>query len=163
MATAQVNDAATAWQLRADRGPGDALILRLTGRWTLDARLPLAGAVLDQALSEGRISRVACDAAGVAAWDSGLVIFLRALAAEAERRGIIRELAGLPEGLRRLLALAAAVPERKDTSGGARRPSFLARIGISTLGGAREARELLAFLGEATQSSLRLVVGKARF
>ena len=162
MATAQVDDAATAWQLRADRGPSDALVLRLTGRWTLDARLPLAATVLDQALSEGRISRVACDAAGVDAWDSGLVIFLRALASEAERRGIIREVAGLPEGLQRLLALAAAVPERKDT-GSARRPSFLARIGTSTLDGAREARELLAFLGEATQSVLRLVVGKARF
>ncbi len=162
MATAQIDDSATAWQLQAERGPDDALLLRLSGRWTLDARLPVGAAVLDQARGRGRTSRIAFDAAAVASWDSGLVIFLRALAAEAERRGITSDLTGLPEGIRRLLALAAAVPERKDT-GGARRPSFLAQIGTSTLEGLRGGRELLAFLGEAFLSVLRLTVGRARF
>jgi phospholipid/cholesterol/gamma-HCH transport system permease protein len=160
MATAQI--AASAWQLEAARDPSGALLLRLRDRWTLDARLPLARAVLDEAQSEGRLSRVAFDAAGVTAWDSGLVIFLRAISAEAQRRGLDADLSTLPEGIRRLLALAAAVPERKDTSS-ARRPSFLAQIGTSTLDGLRGGRELLAFLGEAFLSVLRLTVGRARF
>ena len=163
MATAQIEGTASAWQLHVARGPSDAVLLRLSGRWTLDARLPLAGAVLDDAQSDGRFSRVAFDAGGVEAWDSGLVIFLRAIAAEAQRRGLDADLSPLPEGIRRLLALAAAVPERKDTSAGGRRPFFLARVGTSTLDGVREARALLAFLGEAFLSVVRLVVGKARF
>ena len=163
MITADTNGVSSAWQLRTDRDPTGALQICLTGRWTLDARLPGGASVLDQAPNTGRVSRIVFDAAGVDRWDSGLVIFLRAVRADAERRGIASDLTGLPEGIRRLLALAAAVPERKDTSGGARQPSFLTRIGTSTLDGVRGARDLLAFLGEATLSVLRLVVGKARF
>jgi phospholipid/cholesterol/gamma-HCH transport system permease protein len=163
MATAQIEGTASAWQLHIARGPSDALLLRLSGRWTLDARLPLASAVLDDAQAGGPFTRVAFDAANVAAWDSGLLIFLRAMSADARRRALDADLSTLPEGIRRLLALAAAVPERKDASAAARRPSFLARVGTSTLDGVRDGRVLLAFLGEAFLSVLRLVVGRARF
>jgi phospholipid/cholesterol/gamma-HCH transport system permease protein len=161
MATSRLDDTA-ACQLEPELVDGDTLLLRLAGRWTLDAHPPLAATVLERWHGGLTISRLAFDAAGVAAWDSGLVIFLRSLTADAGRRGITVDPAGLPEGIRRLLALAAAVPERRDT-GGARRASFLAALGIATLEGVRGARDFLAFLGEASVSVLRLATGRARF
>ncbi|PYO02064.1 MAG: hypothetical protein DMD91_05340 [Candidatus Rokuibacteriota bacterium] len=155
--------AASAWQLRVDRSQSEVLLLHLAGHWTLESRLPLAADALNRAGAGGRIERVAFDSVGLEAWDSGLLIFLRALIAETERKHVTTDLAGLPEGVRRLLALTTAVPERKDMGRQARRPSMLARIGTATVSASRAGTELLAFLGEAFKSVLRLFVGKARF
>lgn len=155
--------ARTAWQLQVNRPEAATLVLRLAGHWTLKSRLPLAVDVLDRAGVGGRIERVAFDSAGLEAWDSGLLIFLRALIAETERKHVATDLAGLPDGVRRLLALTTAVPERKDMGRQTRRPSMLARIGTATVSASRAGTDLLAFLGEASRSVLRLFVGKARF
>src|SRR4030095_17157928 len=70
---------------------------------------------------------------------------------------------GLREGVRRLLALAAAVPEREGARRGAARSSWLASIGTEVLAAWQGARDMLGFIGEAVLAGLRLVVGKARF
>jgi phospholipid/cholesterol/gamma-HCH transport system permease protein len=103
------------------------------------------------------------DAQGVTEWDSGLLIFLGKVIAENDRRRIESDRTGLPEGVRRLLALASAVPERKDARQGSRRPSWLARIGSEAVEAADQTRATLAFLGEVFLASLKLVRGTARF
>jgi len=103
---------ATAWQLRVDRSQSDALVLHLEGQWTLESRLPRAAEVLNQATADGHTARVSFDSANLEAWDSGFIIFLRAFLAETSRSLITCDLSGLPEGVRRLLALTTAVPER---------------------------------------------------
>ena len=154
---------ATAWQLRVDRSQREALVLHLEGQWTLASRLPHAAEVLNQATTDGHVAHVSFDSTALEAWDSGFIIFLRAFLAETSRSLITCDLSGLPEGVRRLLALTTAVPERKDAGRQARRPSILARIGTATMSTCRAGTELLAFLGEAFKSMLRLFVGKARF
>ena len=152
----------TAWQLRADRAGSETLVVRLAGRWTLASRLPAAADVLRQADAGGHVGRVAFDAEALTEWDSGLLVFLRAFLVETQRLGIPSTLDGLPDGVRRLLRLATAVEERRDTGSGAR-PSLLARIGIAALDAERAAVDALAFLGEAAVSVLKLVTGRARF
>ena len=78
-------------------------------------------------------------------------------------RQVVVDQQGLPEGVRRLLALAAAVPEREGAQRGAPRLSWLARIGTAVLAGGQGARDLLDFLGQVVLACGRLVTGQARF
>ena len=140
----------------------DTLVLRLSGGWTIHAAVPSADTVRRQLDAGGPVRRVVFDAERLKEWDSALLTFLLQVVGETERRGIAANRAGLPEGVRRLLALATAVPERRDTSTQAR-PSWLARIGIATLDGLRDATTTLAFLGEMSIALARAVVGRARY
>jgi phospholipid/cholesterol/gamma-HCH transport system permease protein len=78
-------------------------------------------------------------------------------------RGIPLDPEGLPSGIRRLLALAESVPERK---GGRREPSsypVLERIGAVTIGAANSAGEMLVFLGELAIAFARMLSMRARY
>jgi len=129
----------------------------------VSAELPPIANALKEISSNPSIRKVAFDSSGVTGWDSGLLTFLTKLIAETERRGIEADRAGLPEGVGRLLALAAAVPERKDTGRVGERPSLLETLGASALTIANEGREMLAFLGEAFVTFLKFLTGHARY
>lgn len=129
----------------------------------LQAKIPSISEVQRQVESGSSIRRITFDARGLTGWDSGLLTFLTKLIGEAECRGIDLDLTGLPEGVRRLLALATAVPTRKDTGPAGRRISLLARMGTSALAASREATAMLAFLGEAFVAVLKFLVGRARY
>ncbi|HEY2991583.1 MAG TPA: ABC transporter permease [Methylomirabilota bacterium] len=149
--------------LALEMSRGDTLVVRVWGPWTTGARRPAADEVDDRLASAPRPRRLAFDASGLEDWDSGLLTFLLHVIAVAGRHGVAVDREGLPEGVRRLLALATAVPERRDTGGVARRASVLARIGAATLESARGATTMLAFLGEVSLGLGRLVVGRARY
>jgi len=155
-------DAAPARHLAIEHAERGVLRLRLSGRWTLDAVPPPAADVLDHARSAGDTA-LAVAGDGRLEWDSGLLVFLREVLAEAERRRMPVDLAGLPDGARRLLALAAAVPERVDGDHAGERPSLLARMGAGASAAARSAVDMLAFVGAAGVAVLRLVTGAARY
>ena len=109
------------------------------------------------------VRRLAFEAQALTAWDSPLLTLLRQVMEASAQRQIVVDQQGLPEGIRRLLALAAAVPEREGARRGAARPSWLASIGTEVLAGWQGARDMLGFIGEAVLACLKLVVGKARF
>jgi phospholipid/cholesterol/gamma-HCH transport system permease protein len=96
-------------------------------------------------------------------WDTGLMIFLSAIRRAAESRNLALDTTALPEGAQKLLDLAFAVPERA----GARRlqnaDNLVVRVGKATLETLDHARDLVAFLGELTQSFGRLLRGRAMF
>jgi phospholipid/cholesterol/gamma-HCH transport system permease protein len=71
--------------------------------------------------------------------------------------------AGLPAGVKKLLALAEAVPERKGARRELTEASVLERIGTTAIGAAGSLTEMLSFLGEMTISSVRLFGMKARY
>ena len=146
-----------------DRSASDTLLVRLSGSWTIEAKLPSIAEVQRQVESGPSIRRITFDTRGLTGWDSGLLTFLTKLIAETERRGIETDRAGLPEGVGRLLALATAVPERKDTGQAGRRVSLLAQVGTGALAASREATAMLAFLGEAFVTFLKLLRGRARY
>jgi phospholipid/cholesterol/gamma-HCH transport system permease protein len=146
--------------LTFDRGAGDTLVLRLVGNWRLESPRPSPDEIRREM---GPSRRLAFDSEGLSGWDSGLLTFLTRLVAESERSGVEVDRRGLPEGVRRLLALAAAVPERRDTGRGAGGTPWLAQIGGAALTAAQGARELLTFLGEASRAFARLLIGRARY
>jgi phospholipid/cholesterol/gamma-HCH transport system permease protein len=89
--------------------------------------------------------------------------FLRQVMEASTHRQSVVDQQGLPEGVRRLLALAAAVPEREGARRGGARLSWLASIGTEVLAGWKGAWDMVAFIGEAVLACLRLVGGAARF
>jgi phospholipid/cholesterol/gamma-HCH transport system permease protein len=70
---------------------------------------------------------------------------------------------GLPEGVRRLLRLASAVPENKDARITATEPGFLARVARHAIKGWRDMKVLVSFLGENVLAFLNLLRGRAQF
>jgi phospholipid/cholesterol/gamma-HCH transport system permease protein len=136
------------------------LVIRFTGAWRLGRELP-ESADLEAALATG-VQRVRFDCGGLIDWDTGLLTYLRAVIRSCEARGIPVDRTGLPRGARRLLEMAAAVPEQIIERAGTP-PGFLDRVGSAVVAFFRGGPEMLRFLGEVTLSMGRLVRGRARY
>ena len=93
---------------------------------------------------------MAFDARQLGDWDSGVLSFLRQVNRVARDRGVDQDRSGLPEGIRKLMDLAEAVPEKKDARKSAAHGHLLDRIGWLTVGIGASFRDTLAFLGETT-------------
>lgn len=145
----------------ATENQGEVLLIRLHGDWRARPGLPFS--VGDSLGPCTGVSTLRFSTRGLDAWDSGLIVYLRALAEFAGSRGITLDPEGLPEGARGLLHLATAVPERVGAARDQKRTPFLATVGTAVRGAADNARDMLAFLGEATRAFGRLLHGRARF
>ncbi|WP_028317917.1 MlaE family ABC transporter permease [Desulfobulbus elongatus] len=139
--------------------PGD-LAVALSGSWTLRAHPPEPAELL--AALDGTVRRLgfACDA--LAAWDTRLLIFLKAVLETADQHHIEVDRTGLPPGVQRLLTLSEAVPEQTTYSAPVR--EFVAtRVGRLTLALIGQTREVATFIGEILLALLALLIGKKPF
>jgi phospholipid/cholesterol/gamma-HCH transport system permease protein len=151
-----------ATELTFDRPANDVLRVQLAGDWLMAQGLPSPDRVGEEVKGGVAVRQLTFDTSGVTDWDSGLLTFLRRVMRECADHQIEADRAGLPEGVRRLLDLADAVPV-KDTGGGGARESFLTRLGKRFLDNMAGANEFLAFLGSATLAFGQLLRGRARF
>ncbi|MBP1748696.1 MAG: transporter permease protein [Deltaproteobacteria bacterium] len=141
----------------------DVLVIRLAGSWTTADEPPddheIAGV-----LESGPPPRtVRFDASGLSGWDSTLLTFLVEISRQCSRLGIFLETDSLPEGAKRLLKLASAVPERQGASREFRKEPFFSRIGEQTLHFLASITEMLGFLGDASCAIGRFLTGRANF
>jgi phospholipid/cholesterol/gamma-HCH transport system permease protein len=148
-------------KLETRRVEGDCLLVILSGRWRLDQALPSREAV-EQELRQG-VRRLKFDTDALDAWDTGLLTFLAGLFKTCGAYGIEVDQSGLPQGIRRLLAMALAIPEQKVAERGGGGGNLFVRVGTATVEFIHGAPAMLRFLGEITQSFLRLFTGRARF
>ena len=155
--------AATPGEMNFSRPIDDTLLVRLAGDWTIAEGIPSVEEVQKQADSGPPVQRIAFDTQDLGRWDSGLITFLIKLFEQSSQSQIDTSREGLPEGVRRLLDLAAAVPEIKDARKEAVREPFLVQVGKSSMDIARQAGALVTFLGESTIALGRFFVGKAKF
>ena len=143
------------------------LRVRLAGSWRIADGLPSVDRVRDGlrrlAGTPNTAPRIAFESAGLASWDSALVSFALQLMVLGRETGAAVDLGGLPEGLRRLVALATAVPERKDAQRGARQLPFVASVGRWAIGFAAGSADTLRFLGEMAGAFGRFLRGRASF
>jgi phospholipid/cholesterol/gamma-HCH transport system permease protein len=142
---------------------GDTLKLELTGTWTINAELPSLEAIESKLESPPALRRITFDAKRLTDWDSFLLIFLLRLHEPCERRRVEVDQSGLPEGVRRLLALANAVPERAGVRRDEEEASLIARIGKLVLNVVGAVPVFLTFLGESAVAFFKLMRGQARF
>jgi phospholipid/cholesterol/gamma-HCH transport system permease protein len=142
-------------------GSNGVLVLRLSGRWLMQDRLP-PRAVIERELGARPTARaLAFDTRSLDGWDSGFVVFVRQVLDIGRDRHLDADLSGLPAGVRKLLDLAAAVPER-ETGRGARPVPLVARVGAAAVRAAEQAREMVTFLGDACLALGRFVGARAR-
>jgi phospholipid/cholesterol/gamma-HCH transport system permease protein len=145
------------------RTPDGTLALRLSGAWRLRGALPTADAVADELQSSPPPRAVTFDTTALGDWDSSLLAFLMRIHEASRMLHIEMDLAGLPPGARRLLALAEAAPEKADVRGRVRRHGLLDRLGEAALAWTAATREFLVFIGQVTIAMGRLLTGRARY
>src|SRR5580765_8222819 len=119
-------------QLSFTRPAPDTLQIALAGEWVMRAGVPSSVAV-EQELTSSPPRRLEFDARQLAGWDSALLTFLVKIAELCAQHGITADRSGLPTGVRRLLDLSEAVPERPGARDESQRVGMLARVGLATL------------------------------
>ncbi|MEE8506258.1 MAG: ABC transporter permease [Kiloniellales bacterium] len=150
-------------EVSAARSGAGELVLRLAGAWTLQNRIPPLDELRASIEPTAGIRRIGFDFTDLTGWDSGFLTFLLRPFDYGERGGIAFDLEGLPRGVRRLLDLATAVPERAGARREAKEEPFLVMVGKETVKAFESSGEMIAFLGDATLALVRLLRGKARF
>jgi phospholipid/cholesterol/gamma-HCH transport system permease protein len=144
------------------RANDSTLVVALSGPWHLQSDMPPASLLIGE-LNSRPPKRVSFDSRQLTNWDSGLVSFLTQVSELCRERGISQDREGLPAGLRRLVELAEAVPEKKGARSEERRVPLLQRIGDASLGYGTSVAEFLTFLGEVSITFGKFVRGKARY
>ena len=133
------------------------LVIRISGTWQLQDGLPSMDRVKKEIERPPHARLVLFDTRELAGWDSSVVWFLTKVSELCREIGIPVDRGKLPKGLRRLVELAEAVPEKK----GARREfvavPFLKRVGQSAIGAIASFTEILNFLGQISFTFLKLV------
>ena len=146
-----------------ERTSDSTLVVHLSGAWHLQRDLPPISLLVAELSSRPGIKRLAYETAELTHWDSGLISFLTNTAEICRARGIVEDRAGLPAGLRHMLELAEAVPEKKGARSEASRISFFERVGNVTIGYGLSVGEFLGFLGDLTLAFAKFLRGKARY
>jgi phospholipid/cholesterol/gamma-HCH transport system permease protein len=144
------------------RGPDGTLRVALGGDWKLARGIPAPEGVIEEIEKPPLPKKVIFETGILGGWDSGLLTFLMAVLSRCTQLGVEVDRHGLPEGVRRLLALATAVPARPARRSSEPEP-ILAHVGNAAIAWWIGCGETLAFIGEAFLSLLRLFAGKARF
>jgi phospholipid/cholesterol/gamma-HCH transport system permease protein len=143
------------------RLPDATVLVHIAGRWQLAGGLGSIDAVDRQLSDTPPAGRVAFDASGLLAWDSSLLLVVQRVREQGRVHGVPVDTSGLPDGLRRLLALSDATSGQRPPAPAAA-PRWLARLGMRGLASVAAGGRLLTFLGELAFSAARLVTGHAR-
>ena len=141
----------------------DELVLKLKGAWRLTEGVASPQSLFERDELAAKPDRLKVDASALAAWDSALIVFLLDLKKGCDGAGIPLDLSGLPDGARRLVDLALAVPEREGARRSDRIAGFVEMLGREAQGALKSAGEMLEFLGESLIALARAATGRARF
>lgn len=147
-------------QLSVTRADDGTVVVRLSGSWSLESGLPSLTEIED-ALADGTTT-VAFDTADLGRWDSSVLAFLLGVIELGRNRDVEIDRSGLSEGLRRLLDLAEAVPEKDGARAEEDDADLLELVGEAALETERLFQSDLEFLGQTFLAAGRALRGKAR-
>lgn len=138
------------------------LRIKLCGEWQISVKVPKLTEISPELAAHPDITQITFDASVLSKWDSSLVSVLFGVFKECRSKNIQVDEAGLPAGVRKLLALTGKMSERLMPRSQAYE-NFLERVGGGFLRLKESARLLLNFLGEIAVAFYRLVTGRAYF
>jgi phospholipid/cholesterol/gamma-HCH transport system permease protein len=148
---------------RASGETGEILVLALSGDWHLQRGFA-SGAEVERELERSPAPRrVVFETGALGEWDSSLVAFVTEVMELCLARGVAVDPSGLPRGLKRLVELAEAVPEKKDARSASSGASLPERVGAATIRYFESIAGFLAFLGSVTIALGRFFAGRARY
>ncbi|MDJ0608852.1 MAG: ABC transporter permease [Kiloniellales bacterium] len=138
-------------------------VLVLSGNWLIDSGIFSSAQLFDKQPSARDARAFTIDASGLAEWDSSLIVFLVEIKKACDAGGKTLDLSGLPEGARRLVDLALAVPEREGARRKERMAGLVEVVGREVLNGLKSSGEMLAFLGQTIMAFGKALTGRARY
>ena len=141
----------------------DTLMVELYGSWRINDDRQPAGDVLQTLQQKDGLKKIEFDTRKMEAWNSGLLTFLLNVHAFCAGHDIEMARTGLPRGVKRILALALAVPENKDARSAPEKAPFTEKVGTWALDYVRTSAEMLSFIGEVCVACLKMFKGEARF
>jgi phospholipid/cholesterol/gamma-HCH transport system permease protein len=141
----------------------DTLALALTGAWSMRHPLPSPVPVAERLRAEPGIRRLIFDTQHLERWDSSLLTFLVGISSFCSQHDVAMDMAGLPTGMRRLLELATAVPEKAGARRVEQTETVLAKIGRRAIAINQAVQGTFEFIGEASISFVRMLTARARF
>jgi len=150
-------------ELSFARADNATLVVRLAGNWHMRHGLPKAVTVEHQLDAPPRPSKLTFEASNLGEWDSGLLTFLLGVSEVCHKRKLSADWSPLPEGVRSLIQLAEAVPEKSGARAEVTHSSFIAELGQATIAYAHGLNDFLRFFGEVAIAYKNLALGKARF
>jgi len=148
---------------RIDRRDREAL-LTLSGNWLVrESGLRATHELRTRGSEIGGCTRVRFATTNLAHWDSALVAFIRAVEAASGAGGHAAELdvSGLPEALRRLLALARADHGQQFDDDAPAKGAVLERVGAAALRGWSGLTGTVELLGETVLGTIPALRGRA--
>lgn len=151
------------WSLSVNLTDAGTLIVVAAGDWRLKNNLPDAGGLHDYFNDHPDYQRLGFDSQQITHWDTGFCTFLLNVIEITNSSGIKVDLSGLPEGVRRLLMLATAVPQVKDTGRQPQATGNLDKIGQAAIEFANGIPAAMHFLGEAVLAFMQFFKGKAQY
>ncbi len=164
MVSSSTVEHAPEFELVSGEAAGEA-ILQLRGIWRVQqGRCPSTDA-LTEALEEQRPERLRFDLAQVSDWDSAILPAVLTACRWADEVDAQVDLESLPEGLRRLVRLASAVPEKPDAERSPERSGlsgFFERVGQRSLRVRDDIDGWFEFIGRVSVALLALARGRAR-
>ena len=149
--------------LIVEQKPPGVLLVRLSGNCREQNESPSLKVVREALDQAPGVTSLMFESSAATGWDSRSVAFIRNCAELCRARNVEFRDNGLPEGVRRLLRLSQAVPERKDMQRAAVKAPFLQSMGERALKGWADVLELFTFLGENLAALGNLVRGRAQF
>ncbi len=153
----------TAKTLQVSDDGGGCLRIVFAGAWYLRGGLPPVATFLSALTDTPAVRSVSFDTTAVTGWDSAIITFAMQVSEICAERGLELDRSGLPDGARRLLELAEAVPEKSDARGAEHEAPFLRRVGEAVLDGLDGMIETLAFIGDMAIAFAQMMRGAARF
>jgi phospholipid/cholesterol/gamma-HCH transport system permease protein len=142
---------------------GSTVAMQLTGSWSNEASIKPIEQVLEDLSAFKNLKLVLLRAQDLTGWDSRLPAYMLKIFNYCQTQHIEVDMSGLPNGAQELLKLARAVPERAGARRTAQQKSMLAEIGKAVLNVLKDAKGLLAFIGETVLAFIALIQAKARF
>jgi phospholipid/cholesterol/gamma-HCH transport system permease protein len=97
-------------------------VIRLVGAWRLTRAVLSSTDIQGEVAAQALPRRIAFDARDLTGWDRSILTFLIRLSEFCRERGISMDREGLPAGVRKLLDLAEAMPERRAREETSRKP-----------------------------------------
>lgn len=143
-------------------GPPGDLVVVLDGAWVRAAERPDLDRVRT-GLSDRTVRRVGFEDSGLTQWDSTLLAFLLRLRAECLRAEIEVDFGGLRQGLRTLLRLATAVPERDPQRPLPAAVTPVHQVGRAAIQGGRRLAATVSFVGDCALAVANACRGRAQF
>lgn len=131
------------------------------GQWSMDAGLPSAAGQALADVAGRRVRELRLEAIDLGRWDTSLLVFLVRIVKAARARDISVDME-LPDGLKRLVGMAFAVPAQEGAARARREEAFLAAVGGATLDMLPQLALFFRFIGEITASFKRLLSGRAQ-